>query len=77
MLPPERVCATRRAMLGFHAAWVPGADGEPIGSDAGTSAMWNVYPAHIRRWIANKGGLTRKMLVLRGNELASMVRMCR
>jgi hypothetical protein len=77
MLPPERVCVTRRAVLGFHAAWVPGENGRPIRSEEGTTAMWSVYPAHIRRWINNKGGLTPKMLMLRGNELASMVQTCR
>ncbi|MCC6946215.1 MAG: hypothetical protein IT539_00475 [Bradyrhizobiaceae bacterium] len=77
MLPPDRVCVTRRAVLGFHAAWVPGANGQPIRSESGTSAMWSIYPAHIRRWIANNGGLTPKMLMLRGSELTSMVRTCR
>lgn len=77
MLPPDQVCVTPRAVLGFHAAWVPGANGRPIRSEEGTQAMWAVYPPHIRRWIRNKGGLTPRMLVLRGNELASMVRVCR
>jgi len=77
MLPPDRVCVTRRAVLGFHAAWIPGQNGRPIRSESGTATMWNIYPAHIRRWITNRGGLTPKMLMLRGNELASMVRACR
>jgi hypothetical protein len=77
IVPPDRVCVTSRAILGFHAAWVPGVDGEPIPSHAGTARMWQLYPAQIRRWLASKGGLSRTTIVLRGRELTSMVRTCR
>src|SRR5690348_3547453 len=38
MIPRNRVCATSRARLGFHAAWMPDADGRPITSAMGTRA---------------------------------------
>ena len=41
MIPRNRICATPRARLGFHAAWMPGADGRPVTSKLGTRALWN------------------------------------
>jgi hypothetical protein len=77
IVPRERICVTRRAALGFHAAWIPGPEGMPIPSAAGTRALWDVYPPHVRRWINGRGGLKPKMIYLRGNELASMYPVCR
>ena len=51
IVPRERICVTQRAMLGFHAAWMPGPAGRPVASAVGTQALWEVYPAHLRRWI--------------------------
>src|SRR5262249_22131122 len=61
IVPRNRICVTRRAMLGFHAAWMPGPDGKPVRSSAGTQALWDMYPAHVRQWITSRGGLTAKM----------------
>jgi hypothetical protein len=76
ILPPDRVCATPRARLGFHAAWVPDMDGRPLTSPEGTAAMWGFYPDVLRKWINSKGGLSRKLVVLSGRELGSIVRPC-
>jgi hypothetical protein len=76
ILPPDRVCATPRARLGFHAAWVPDMDGRPLTSPEGTAAMWGFYPDVVRKWINSKGGLSRKLVILSGRELGSMVRAC-
>src|SRR5215813_13373180 len=32
VIPRDRICVTRRARLGFHAAWRPGRHGEPVRS---------------------------------------------
>ena len=40
LVPRERICATSRARLGFHAAWMPDAYGRPITSPMGTQALW-------------------------------------
>ena len=77
IVPADRICITRRATLGFHAAWLPGPRGRPVRSEAGTQALWEHYPAHVRRWISSRGGLSSKMLYLRGSELASMYPQCR
>ncbi len=77
IVPRDRICVTQRAMLGFHAAWMPGPAGRPIPSAVGTQALWEVYPPHLRRWINSRGGLSSKMIFLRGRELAAMYPTCR
>ena len=77
IVPRNRICVTRRAMLGFHAAWMPGPNGKPVPSQVGTQALWDMYPQHVRRWINSRGGLTSKMMFLRGSELMSMYAECR
>jgi hypothetical protein len=77
MIPRDRICVTRRARLGFHAAWNPGQNGAPIVSSGGTQLLMEVYPQHVRQWIARQGGLTQRMVFLAGRELASMYRTCR
>jgi hypothetical protein len=76
VLPRERICVTRRAQLGFHAAWNPGRDGRPVLSQAGTKALWDIYPGEIRAWLKKRGGLKPKMVYLSGSELAAMYRPC-
>jgi hypothetical protein len=77
IVPPSHICVTRRAMLGFHAAWMPGPRGQPVPSSVGTQALWDMYPQTVRRWIKARGGLSPKMMFLRGRELMSMYRECR
>ena len=77
IVPRHRICVTRRAMLGFHAAWMPGPQGRPVPSAVGTQALWDMYPANVRRWINSRGGLSSKMMFLRGRELLSMYPECR
>lgn len=76
VLPRDRICVTRRAQLGFHAAWNPGSDGRPVLSQAGTSALWNLYPSSVRLWLKKRGGLKPKMVYLSGSELESMYKIC-
>ena len=76
IVPRERICVTSRAMLGFHAAWMPGPKGKPVRSAVGTQALWEIYPPHLRRWINARGGLSSRMIFLRGRELAAMYRPC-
>jgi hypothetical protein len=76
IIPPSRICATPRARLGFHAAWMPDVDGHPVTSPMGTQALWNIYPNHVRRWINRNGGLSRKMIFMQGRELTNYVASC-
>ena len=48
IVPRNRICVTRRAMLGFHAAWMPGANGKPVPSAVGTQALWDLYPQNVK-----------------------------
>ena len=77
IVPRERICVTRRARLGFHAAWHPGDNGRPVTSRGGTQLLMDVYPPHVKNWIRRRGGLTPQMKYLSGRELASMYRTCR
>ena len=76
MLPRDKVCATPKAILGFHSAWRPTGSGGKVNSLAASQAMMDVYPADLRRWIARRGGLTAKMIFLQGRELAQIVPPC-
>ncbi|HUL87550.1 MAG TPA: hypothetical protein VLU23_05135 [Pseudolabrys sp.] len=76
LVPRERICATQRARFGFHAAWMPDRDGRPVTSPLGTQALWSIYPASVRRWINQHGGLSRKMIYLQGLELDGIVASC-
>ena len=76
LVPHERICVTQRARLGFHAAWMPDAEGRPINSAMGTQALMNIYPRSVRRWIYRQGGLSPRMIFLEGRELARIVQSC-
>ena len=77
VIPRDRICVTSRARLGFHAAWNPGQDGQPVTSPAATKFLMNIYPEHVKIWIKGRGGLSRRMIVLSGPELAAMYPTCR
>jgi hypothetical protein len=76
IVPRDRICVTRRATLGFHAAWMPGPHGRRVTSAVGTQALWDIYPQHVRRWIKARGGLSPRMKFLRGREQMSMYPLC-
>jgi hypothetical protein len=38
--------------------------------------MYEVYPANVRKWIARHGGLSERLILLKGRELAAMVPAC-
>src|ERR1044072_2334181 len=62
IVPRNRICVTRRATLGFHAAWMPGPNGKPVPSAVGTQALWDMYPSNVRQWINSRGGLSSEMM---------------
>ena len=76
IVPADRICVTPRAKLGFHAAWLPNAEGRPVTNPNGTKVLWDIYPSQVRSWLTRKGGLSRKMVFLSGRELASMYSVC-
>jgi hypothetical protein len=76
VIPRDRICVTSRARLGFHAAWNPGQNGQPVTSQAATKFLMDIYPEHVKSWIKHRGGLSRRMIVLSGSELSAMYPTC-
>jgi hypothetical protein len=76
-IPKNRICVTRRAVLGFHAPkYVDPRSGRTSGSPEATRIVTQSYPAVVRAWIKKRGGLTRKVIYLRGRELAALYPHC-
>ena len=76
-LPRQRICVTPRAMLGFHAATSRDFRGRPMHEPEATDVVLSAYPRPVRQWIVRHGGLSSRMLLLRGRELAAMYPRCR
>ena len=63
-IPHDRICVTRKAVLGFHAPrWVDRNGREYSAGDA-TRLVIATYPAAVRAWIKRHGGLTTKLRLL-------------
>lgn len=77
VVPGDRICVTRRALLGFHAAWSRDRRGRTRREPEASQIVLSAYPAPVRRWIERRGGLSSRILVLRGRELAAMYPRCR
>jgi hypothetical protein len=77
IVPYDRICVTRHAQLGFHAAWRPGFLGIKVINEPGTWTLLSFYPTPIRNWIARSGGLGSEMMYLSGTELLAMYKECR
>jgi hypothetical protein len=76
IVPRDRICVTRNAQLGFHAAWRPGFLGFKVVNGPATQALWGFYPDPVRQWIARNGGLGTEMIYLSGPELWNMYQEC-
>jgi hypothetical protein len=77
MVPNDRICVTRRAVLGFHAARSIDRRGRLYAEPEASEAVLEAYPAPVRSWIIRRGGLTSRLLLLRGRELATIYPRCR
>ena len=75
-IPTERICVTRRAVLGFHAARSIDRGGRIYAEPEASQAVLEAYPAPVRNWISRRGGLTSRLLLLRGRELAAIYPRC-
>ncbi len=76
LVPSNQICATARARFGFHAPLILNNDGRFVTSVKVTQAMWNIYPASVRRWIDQHGGLSRQMIYMEGHSLNGIVATC-
>jgi hypothetical protein len=77
LVPNERICVTRRAVLGFHAARSIDRRGRMYAEPEASEFVLQAYPAAVRGWIRHRGGLTSRLLLLRGRELAAIYPTCR
>ena len=77
MIPETRICVTRRAILGFHAARSVDRRGRTYAEPEASQLVLQAYPTPVRDWIIRHGGLTSRLLLLRGRELATIYPRCR
>ena len=76
-IPRNRICVTRRAVLGFHAPrWYDLQSGRTTRAPEATRAVTATYPAGVRAWIKKRGGLTQKVIYLRGKQLSALYPRC-
>jgi hypothetical protein len=76
-VPNNRICVTRRAVLGFHAARSMDRRGRMYDEPEASEYVLEAYPAAVRGWIRHRGGLSSRLLLLRGRELAAIYPSCR
>jgi len=76
VVPKDRICVTPRAVLGFHAAWLPTENGRAITQPVATRLMMDLYPSEVRSFIRRRGGLNSHLILLRGRELAALYPQC-
>ena len=77
VVPSDRICVTRRAVLGFHAARSVDRRGRTYSEPQASELVLEAYPTAVRGWIRRRGGLTSHLLLLRGRELAAIYPPCR
>lgn len=70
VLSLPRACATDRAVFGFHRPWWQ-YSGQTKRYYYSTlrEAMLRAYPTHVRKAIALRGGLRKKMFYIKGTDL--------
>ena len=77
IVPHNRVCVTKRAVLGFHAAsYYNDVSRSLVPTRAGTRLLMRLYPHEIRSWIDRHGGLRPQLMFMRGRELAALYPTC-
>ena len=77
IVPRDHVCVTQRAVLGFHAAsYYDDTSRELVPTREGSALVMRLYPAQVRAWIGHHGGLTPKLIQMRGHELTALYHTC-
>jgi hypothetical protein len=77
VVPQSRICVTRRAILGFHAARSIDRRGRLYAEPEASALVQATYPDPVRAWIERRGGLTSRLLILRGRDLRAIYPSCR
>ena len=56
LIPADRLCATDRAIMGFHSAYsINPLDGSPVFSSEATRLIWQIYPKKVRDLLFEAG----------------------
>jgi hypothetical protein len=76
LLPSNQICVTHRARFGFHLPLTLNSAGHYVVSTKATQALWNMYPASVQHWIEQRGGLSRQLIYMQGDELKAIVSAC-
>jgi len=76
-VPANRICVTRKAVLGFHAARLVDDMGNEYAAPNATRIVMGTYPPGVQNWIRRHGGLTSRPIFMRGKELAAIFPRCR
>jgi hypothetical protein len=77
IVPRNRVCVTKRAVLGFHAAsYYDDGSRSLVPTRAGTKLVMRLYPHEVRSWINRHGGLRPQLMTMRGRELSALYTRC-
>lgn len=72
IFPPDRVCVTARASLGFHEASV---DDKPA-AEATKAFVRYLYPKWVQEWIAKTGGLTDDPRYMYPEDMKGHINLC-
>ena len=75
-VPNDRICVTRRAILGFHAARSRDQRGRFYAEPEASEAVLEAYPPPVQSWIRRRGGLTSRLLLMRGRDLTAIYPRC-
>jgi hypothetical protein len=76
MLPRDRICVTNRAVFGFHGARSIDDGGRLRAEPQASRVVLSTYPTDVQRWIQRRGGLSSRLLLLRGRDLQTMFPRC-
>jgi hypothetical protein len=77
IVPNDRICVTHRAVLGFHAARrLDRRSGRLLPAHDATRLITETYPVPVQDWIARHGGLSPRLILLRGRELTELLPTC-
>lgn len=71
-LPKNRMCISRGASFAFHLPY--GASNR--GNRTAASYLMNSYPQWVRRWIANQGGLSSRMITMNYGHARRFIATC-
>ena len=71
-LPADRLCITKNASFGFHAAY--GRSKED--NETATQFMYSSYPSWVQDWVTRNGGLTKREITMKYDYASKHLKGC-